>query len=526
MGVGKVDKWLMYMEIHQLRNQGFSISKIARKLDISRNTVYSYLQRNPEDMTEWMASIRSRRRKLDTHKELILTWLKDHPDMSAAQVLDWLKEKEKDFKIGESTVRGYVRELREIYQIEKTQYTRSYQAIQELPMGQQAQVDFGQTKQKATNGKEVKLYFISFVLSHSRYKYVEWLDRPFTTIDVIRTHENAFKYFGGIPKEIVYDQDSLIVVSENSGDLILTSEFQSYRQERGLCLHVCRKADPESKGKIENTVKFIKKNFAKHRVFHNLDQWNEKCWEWLDRTGNGKVHNTTKKRPAEVFAEEKKHLRPVTIKTFHDTKSIARTVRKDNTILYLSNRYSVPLGTYKKDKVVYLTVDNDRLVIHDQAEGNVIAEHRLETGKGKLVQDRNHTRDRSRGIPEYISYVAAKFNNSDQAKDYLGKVHHAYPRYIRDQLQLILRTIEELDENLMNQAMEECQKKKLYSANDFSDIVEYLKRQRSLNTEQMPKSPIPQLAKPLSDKDESILLVKPSVRDPKEYDELFKGAVI
>jgi transposase len=106
-----VDKWLMYMEIHQLRRQGFSISKIAR------NTVYSYLKRDPEDMTEWMASTRRRRRKLDTHRELILGWLKDHPDMTAAQVLDWLKEKYKDFKIGESTVRGYVKELREIYHI-------------------------------------------------------------------------------------------------------------------------------------------------------------------------------------------------------------------------------------------------------------------------------------------------------------------------------------------------------------------------------------------------------------------------
>jgi transposase len=516
------------MEIHQLRRKGFSISKIARKLDIARNTVYSYLQRDPEDMTEWLASIRNRRRKLDKHKELILSWLKDHPDMSAAQVFDWLKEKDKDFKVGESTVRSYVRELREIYQIEKVQSARSYQAVQELPMGKQAQVDFGQTKQKTTSGKEIKMYFISFVLSHSRYKYVEWLDRPFTTRDVIRTHENAFEYFGGIPNELVYDQDSLIVVSENSGDLILTSEFQSYRKERDLHLNVCRKADPESKGKIENAVKFIKKNFAKHRVFHNIDQWNEKCLEWLDRTGNGKVHNTTKKRPAEVFIEEKKHLRPVTNKKyFHDTKSITRTVRKDNTILYLSNRYSVPLGTYKKDKLVYLTfTDNGLLMIHDRSIGNVIAEHKLESGKGKLVQDRNHTRDRSKGIPEYISYLASKFNNPVRAKEYLENVHQSYPRYIRDQLQLIRRTIDELDQTLMNQALEECLERKLYSANDFSDVVEYLKRHRSLNTEHISQPPVNRPPKPLSDLDESILLAKPSIRDPKEYEELFKGAGI
>ncbi|WP_299095891.1 DDE-type integrase/transposase/recombinase, partial [uncultured Metabacillus sp.] len=137
---------------------------------------------------------------------------------------------------------------------------------------QQVQVDFGYTKQKTISGKEIKLCFISFVLSHSRYKYVEWLDRPFTTRDVIRSHENAFEAFGGIPKEIVYDQDSLIVVSENKGDLILTSEFLSYREERGFNLYVCRKADPESKGKIENVVKFIKRNFAKHRIFHNLEK--------------------------------------------------------------------------------------------------------------------------------------------------------------------------------------------------------------------------------------------------------------
>ncbi|MCT1905574.1 DDE-type integrase/transposase/recombinase, partial [Oceanobacillus sojae] len=98
-----------------------------------------------------------------------------------------------------------------------------------------------------SQGKEKKLYFISFVLSHSRYKYVAWLSRPFTTKDMIQAHEDAFQYFGGIPYELAYDQDSLIVVSENEGDLILTSEFQAYREERKLKLFVCRKADPESK---------------------------------------------------------------------------------------------------------------------------------------------------------------------------------------------------------------------------------------------------------------------------------------
>lgn len=283
------------MEIQKLKKQGFRIRRIAKKLGISRTTVYKYLEKSPEEMSLWMASTKTRKKKLDPYELLIHTWLTEHPDLSAAQVHDWLLERYDNLKVGESTVRSYVKELREKYSIPKTEEKRIYQAIPDPPMGQQAQIDFGQTKQKKTDGSMVTLNFICFVLSHSRYKYVEWLDRPFTTKDVIRSHENAFQYFGGIPYELIYDQDSLLVVSENAGDIILTAEFQSYCEERKLNLSICRKADPESKGRIENVVGYVKKNFAKNRVYTNLDKWNEQCLAWLARTGNKKIHNTTKK---------------------------------------------------------------------------------------------------------------------------------------------------------------------------------------------------------------------------------------
>ncbi|WP_099083378.1 DDE-type integrase/transposase/recombinase [Desulforamulus profundi] len=77
-------------------------------------------------------------------------------------------------------------------------------------------MDFGETKLLDANGQSVRLWFIGFVLAHSRYKYVEWSASPFTTRDVIQAHENAFEYYGGMPKEIVYDQDHLILVSETT----------------------------------------------------------------------------------------------------------------------------------------------------------------------------------------------------------------------------------------------------------------------------------------------------------------------
>ncbi|WEG14500.1 IS21 family transposase [Pullulanibacillus sp. KACC 23026] len=520
-----MEKWKVYMEIYQLKQQGFKVRRIARKLGISRTTVYKYLELSPEEMSAWMASTKTRYKKLDPYEMLIQTWLSEHADLSASQIHDWLREKYPDLKVGESTVRGYVKELREKYGIPKVEEKRAYEAIPDPPMGKQAQVDFGQTIQKTLEGKEIRLYFISFVMSHSRFKYAEWLDRPFTTKDVIRTHENAFRFYGGIPHELVYDQDSLMVVSENSGDLILTGEFQAYREERKLVLHVCRKADPESKGRIENVVGFIKKNFAKNRVFGGIDQWNEQCIAWLERTGNGKVHNTTKKRPVEVFALEKQHLRLVTkeIVLSNVDSSITRTVRKDNTILYLSNRYSVPLGTYKKDKDVFIEVsDENHLLVREEKKGPVIADHIISQEKGGLIQDRQHKRDRTKGIPAYITSVSKQFEDAELAYEFLTEVQRRYPRYIRDQLQLISKVLKS-DSEFASEALKACLDRGLYSATEFSDIHQYVKRQRQVDRSpgEQKKDPI----KPLEAADQSILSTKPKIRDMNDYLAVLQGGL-
>jgi len=467
----------MYTKINQLLELGFSKSQTAKKLGISRPTLYKYLSFEPKEMLDWIDSTKTRKKKLDPYKELILNWLKEHPDMTAAQVEDWLKERYPDLNVSESTVRNYVRQLRIMYEIPKETNPREYEAIPDLPMGEQVQVDFGQTVQETPEGKKVKLYFIAFVLSNSRYKYKEWLDRPFTTRDVIRCHENAFEWFEGIPREVVYDQDSLILVSENGGDLILTGEFEAYRRERGLKVRVCRKGDPESKGKIENVVGYIKNNFAKLRIFINIDQWNEAGWDWLNRTANYKIHNTTKKRPVEVFQEEKKYLRPLTkkINISSPYSSITRVVRKDNTIRYKSNRYSVPLGTYNKQKEVYVTESKGYLFIYEKADGPLIAKHKICHEKGKLIQDSQHRRDRSKGIDEFIKHVSSYFSDQEQANVYLNTIRKEKPRYIRDQLQIILRNIKSEDQSFIDQALTECINRGLYCATDFADMIKYLK---------------------------------------------------
>ncbi|MFZ3591913.1 IS21 family transposase, partial [Bacillus sp. DJP31] len=289
-----MERFMKYLEIKKLREEGFKINAIARKLKMSRNTVKAYLSKTPDEFEEFVISLKDRIKKLDPYRDQILSWLKEHPDLSSAQVFDWLEDK-LDFKgVAENTVRNYVNELREIYHIPKVVRQRIYSVVPESPMGYQIQVDFGQTVVEQNGGGNKRLYFIAFILSHSRYKYVEWLDRPFRTTDMIRCHENAFHFFGGMPVEMVYDQDAILSVSENAGDLLLTADFTKYHSTRGFKIYLCRKSDPESKGKVEQVVKFVKNNFSKNRLYDNLADWNAATLRWLERTGNYKIHHNTK----------------------------------------------------------------------------------------------------------------------------------------------------------------------------------------------------------------------------------------
>ncbi|WP_110927350.1 IS21 family transposase [Bacillus massiliglaciei] len=472
---------MLYVKIQELHKRKFKVAQIAKELKISRPTVYKYLEMTFDEAKAYTEQPIGRKKKLDNYKDWILAWLEEYPHLSGAQIHDWLLERYPDLEVGGSTVRSYVKDIREFYQIEKKVIVRQYEAVPEQPMGKQLQVDWGETKQKTTENKEIKLYFIAFVLAHSRHKYMEWQARPFTTRDAIRCHENAFQFYGGRTEEIVYDQDHLISVSENAGQLLLTGEFQSYVNERKFKVHLCRRADPESKGMIENVVKYIKGNFADSRVFSDIEDWNDRSSQWLQRTGNQQVHQTTKKRPAEVFLLEKQHLQPVSsLLSYESTnnQSITRSVSKDNTIRYKSNRYSVPLGTYQtnSENKVLIKVEGDEqqtLVIRRQAEGEIIAEHRISLEKGKLIQNRHHTRDRSKGIEEFKKRLISFFEDQTQAATYFNEISQRYPRYRRDQFAIIQQVIEQYPA-LIDSVMTKCMTEKMFSANDFRDIAHHI----------------------------------------------------
>lgn len=468
---------MIYQEIHRLKKMGFSKSQIAKKLKISRNRVIDYLDMTPDQFAAFMASLQNRAKKLDPYRDYILMWLKEHPDMTSAQVYDWLQERFEITSVAENTVRNYVNDLRDRYHIPKEMIDREYGTVEELPMGKQMQVDFGEMFVPTESGLRKKLYAAGFVLSHSRFKYVEWIDRPLRTSDLIRMQENAFQYFGGMTEEIVYDQDRLLAVSENAGDLILTEFFTKYHETRGFKIYLCRKSDPESKGKVEQLIKYVKNNFASHRIFKDLESWQNSNLKWLERTGNYKVHHNTKKRPFEVHALEKQHLQKVNgTYIFENISSIniTRKIHKDNVIRFEGNRYSVPLGTFQSgaENIAYLAISEQSLSIslHPNGSDKPLAVHKISKEKGKVITDPKH-RQRSQTKREKLAEeVKERLANQEDSIWLIKTLQEYYPRHTIDQFKVVLKAIENYP-NYIDVALKEMKRLGLTSANDLRDIA-------------------------------------------------------
>ncbi len=321
-------------------------------------------------------------------------------------------------------------------------------------------------------------------------------------------------------KELVYDQDHLLVVSENHGDILFTQAFAAYRKERKFQIHLCRKSDPESKGRIENVVKFVKYSFGRGRLYTNIAKLNESSLAWLIRTGNGKMHNTTKKIPAEVHALEKQHLQPIySLQHTGSLPSITRDIRKDNTVGYLSNRYSVPLGTYdgtSKEALLRLTPEGELLILDNQTQQE-IARHVLCLDKGKLIKNNSHGRDRSKGISAYIEHVAQLGPDPASLRTYLDEIHRLKPRYIRDQLQSIEKHMQTVTSADTVQALMFCTKNRLYGAQHFTDALHHFNsRDISPTPEKLPL--VPAQSEP-----NKTLQIHVPVRDMKVYEMIMAG---
>ena len=511
----RMTNWKMYSQIQRYKEMGFSKTQTRKKLRINFRTVRKYWEMPAEAFTQNQAHTKSRSKKPDVYRKEVLEWIQTYPDISAAQLYDWLQEKyEEKIDFSERTFRDYIRKLRIEEKIPKSKPTRQYEAVNDPPMGYQAQVDMGEQWVITSCGKRKKLYCFAMVLSHSRQKYAWWQTHPFTTETFVQAHEKAFLFYGGKPKEIAYDQDKVLAVSENYGDILFTNGFQRYWEVRQFKIYLCRKSDPESKGRIEAVVKYVKNNFAKHRTFTDIESFNDACLEWLQRRGNGKKHEITQKVPAEVFLIEKDYLTPVP--RYEATASASRLlyhVRKDNTVLYKTNRYQLPKGTYQPGKQVQLTIQDASLVITDKDTQTMYARHTVSKGKGQLIQPHHAKRELNKTQSEMVAIVCDFFGNTPEIEKYLGEIQKEKPRYFKDQLSLLRETCEHpLLKKYRYDALVYCMKYQLYSAVHFTSAAQYYNELRQAPQAEPKKRPLLK----------THTHIHPKIRDIREYIEAMR----
>lgn len=194
---------------------------------------------------------------------------------------------------------------------------------------------------------------------------------------------------------------------------------------------------------------------------------------WLQRTGNGMPHATTKKIPLQEWQTEQPHLQSwVSVKIL--PSYILRTVRKDNTVAYLGNFYSVPQGTFRtKDTMVKIWLkEEEELHVHDK-EGVFLCKHAIAQSKGNTVINNDHKRDKSLKLKELLSQTATLFLNPGLALQYFEMIRKERGRYLRDQLQAIQKVIEGKNKQLVADVLQKCIDKKYVGAVIFRELLAF-----------------------------------------------------
>jgi hypothetical protein len=352
---------------------------------------------------------------------------------------------------------------------------RTYRKVPEIPFGKQMQLDFGQY----TCRSGLKLFIFAAVLSASRYKYVIFQDHPFKTKEVIDHLLSCFDYYGGKPKELVIDQDSLMVVSENAGDIIYTDDFKFFIEEQDIRMYVCRKADPESKGKIENVIKYVKYNFFNTRDFLNIEEANKSVFKWLKRRANGKISQATKQIPALLIESEREHLRVVCNSIFRKESFIGREERLVNEKDCISvNACGYQLPAKYRNKTVEVYITRHKLFIFDLYTGEEIVEYDLSLIPGKKICKREFKREKGKTAKELKEQVISMVEGENW-KQFTAKNFKAFPRYVRDQCLEAKKYFfnKDIDIAILDRALEYCLENNTPSFANLHDTYIFFKRE-------------------------------------------------
>jgi transposase len=366
----------IFCQLKQAQQAGLSVRQIARQLDLHEQTVALWLAR--DQFARSRSAERPRGSKLDEHKGAIVRWLDHHP-FTAAQLFHKLKEQ--GYAGGYSILKDYVRRIR-------PRPSPAFLTLQ-FAAGQCAQVDWGSHGSVRVGNTRRALSFFVLVLCHSRWLYVEFTLGQ-SQEWFLGCHQRAFHRLGGVPHEIMVDNCKTAVLSHPvGGPPVLNPHYLDFARHHGFTIKACGPRRPQSKGRVENAVAYVKGNFLAGRELAEFAGLAPATTLWLDTVANARTHGETKRVPAELLQEEKPRLLALPAVPYEP--ALTRTVRVSRRcrITVEANRYSVPPA--HAGQVLTLQLYSDRLRLF--AATRLVAEHARSHERGRDFEQPDHVRD-------------------------------------------------------------------------------------------------------------------------------------
>jgi transposase len=362
-----------FMNIRFLQKQGHSVRQIARMTGHSRNTVRKLLRAQ----TAPTPKTRARTSKLDEHRDYLAERWQAHR-LSAVRLLAEIQPR--GFTGSVKIVRRFLARLQAAHRTDPRLTVRF-----ETPPGEQAQCDWAEVgRYPQPDGTTIKVYAFVMVLGYSRYLYAEFT-RSMDVATLIRCHQNAFAFFGGWPRRILYDNMRQVVVGPDR----INPRFLDFVRHHGFEAKRCRPYRPRTKGKVERSVSYLRDSFLNGRTFDGLDDLNAQGRHWLGHVANVRIHGTTQARPCERLAGEALTA-AADLNPYQVTHSTARTVSVEALVRFETNDYSVP-ARWVGERV---SVDAGACVIHIRAGDLVIAQHPVNAGRGQRTESPLHVQER------------------------------------------------------------------------------------------------------------------------------------
>jgi transposase len=265
----------------------------------------------------------------------------------------------------------------------------------EVDPGEEAQVDFGRGAPiVGPDGKRQHPHLFRIVLSCSRKAYSEAVTRQ-TTEQFIRCLENAFVYFGGVPKTLVIDNLKAAVSKADWYDPELNPKIQAFAQHYGTVVLPTRPYTPRHKGKVERGVGYAQGNALKGRTFASLAEENRFLLEWEASVADTRVHGTTRQQVGRAFAEiEKSRLLPLPPGRFPCFQEGQRTVNRDGHVEVAKSYYSAPPEYV--GRTVWTRWDGRVVKLFDERMQKQIAIH-AQREPGRFATDAKHIVPEKRG---------------------------------------------------------------------------------------------------------------------------------